>query len=159
MIFLVLGAAKSKHPLYSQIFDYSLLHFVQPVVIAVQNLLGVVHVVVIVRINAPRQLQHRVQIIELGGVIRREHMHVLEPFDFFLELLSHALVPFLFLCPRAQFLYSLFVVVVVAQVFFDGLHLLLQEILPLPLVDFLGGTAAHIGLDIFFRQVFFQQLK
>ena len=142
--------------MYSQVFDNPFLYFIQSEVISVQNLLRVLHVVVILGINTPWQLQHRLQIIQLGGVVRRVHMHVFEPFEFFLKLCSHRFRPGFVFRTLAQFLYGLFVAVFVAKVLFDGLHLLLQEILTLPLIDLLSRTTTHIRLDNQLVQVFLE---
>ena len=125
--------------------------------ISVQHLLRVLHVVVILRINSPRQIQQRVQIVQLSGVVRRESMHVLEAFELFLKLLSNRYRPYFLFGALTQFLDRLFVVI--AKVFLDGLHLLLQEILALLLVDFLSRSTTDIGLDGQFLQVSLQDSK
>ena len=156
MTFFLLFAAKCQLTLHGQIFDNALLHFIQTVVIAIQHLFRVLHVVVILRINTPRQLQHRVQIVQLGRVVRRKNMHMLETFNSLLELLTYGLRPQFLLRPLTQFLSSLLILVVVPKVLLDGLHLLLQEILALLLVDLLGGTTTDIGLDGQLLQVLLQ---
>ena len=83
-------------------------------------------------------------------------MHVFEPFEFFLKLCSHRFRPSFVFRTLAQFLYGLLVAVLIAKVLFDGLHLLLQEILPLPLIDLLCRTTTHIRFDNQLVQVFLE---
>ena len=115
--------------------------------ISVEHLFGMLHVVVIVRINAPGQVEHGVQIVQLGGVVGRKSMHMFEPFHLFLKPLSYGLSPLFILGAVPQFLNRFLIVIVGTQVFLDGLHLLLQEILTLPLVDLLSRTTTNICFD------------
>ena len=75
-------------------------------------------------------------------------MHVFEAFQLLLKLCSDSLRPLLFFGTFPQFLDCFLVVIVGSEVFLDGLHLLLQEVLALPLVNLLGRTTTDIRLDV-----------
>ena len=147
MRFFLFFAAKRQLALYRQVFDDTFFHFLQTIVVSVEHLFGVLHIVVILGIDAPRQLQKRVQIIQLGRVVRRENMHMFKAFEFFLKPLSYAFRPLFGLGAFTQLLDRLLVIIVRTKVFFDGLHLLLEEILTLPLVDLLSRTTTNIRFD------------
>ena len=93
MFFFLFFATKAQLPLYSQVFDNPFLYFIQTVVVSVEHFLRVRHVEIIFRIDAPRQLQHRLQIVELSGVVGGVKCHVLHALHLFLEGVCHALRP------------------------------------------------------------------
>ena len=73
-------------------------------------------------------------------------MHALQPLQLLVECLGHGLAPFLGL----RFFLQLVQVQLgrIAQLVLDGLHLLLQEILALLLVDALLGLVLYAQLEV-----------
>ena len=80
-------------------------------------------------------------------------MHVFQPLQLLLKPRCYHLRPGFGLGAFTQFLNRFLVVIVCPQVLLDGLHLLLKEVLTLPLIDLLGRTTTDIRFDSQFLQI------
>ena len=121
---------------HSQMFDDALLDLLHAVMIAVEDALGVRQAEVVATVRAPRQADDRLHVLRLDGVVGRLWVDALQLGQLLFERLADLLGPLFLLGLRAQ-LADLDVVHVTAQLLLDGLHLLLQEVLLLLLVDVL----------------------
>ena len=111
--------------------------------VVVENLLRTLQIEVVVRIFAPRQVHHRLQIVHLHAVFRSLRVEHVEFVEFLEEHFLDILRPVLAKRFRLK-LVAFGRTVTVAQLFLDVLDLLLQEVLTLLLVDVL----ARLGADV-----------
>ncbi len=115
--------------------------------IPVQNAAGPFQVEVVGGILVPRQIQQGIQVIQLRGILGRMLADAFQLGQFLIEHSCRFFVPFLLDGPVLHFLQVLFLHAP-AQFVLDGLDLLLQEILPLLLVDVLAGFRLDGHLEL-----------
>ena len=136
---------------HSQVFEDAFLHFLHAIMVAVQYLLCSVYLDVALRAVVPRQVDHRLQIGQLNVVVRTLGIDARELAQFFLEDGRNLLAPLLPFCFLAQ-LCDVFrlgrCVVAVAQFGLQVVNLLIDEVLPLLLVQVGLRLALHIQLDV-----------
>ena len=114
--------------------------------VGVQYLLRMLQIQIVLRTVVPRQVQHLMQVIRLHRIIGRLRIQAFHLVQLLVEQLPYILVPLLF-CRAFLQLLELLVRRITAQLILDGLDLLVEEILPLLLVD----VRLHLLLDIVFQ--------
>ena len=117
-------------------FDDALFHLLQPVVITIQDFLGMGKIEIILAVFVPRQIDDRLYILRLDGKIRRLRMQTFQLAHFLFKRFGYRRRPFFLGSLFAQFLY-LQLVDIAPQLFLDGLDLLLEKIFLLLLVNIL----------------------
>ena len=121
-----------------QYFQDPFLDLFQTEVVLIQNFARGAHVAALLRAGVPRQLQRHIQIIPDDGGLRRAEGLLHQALQFLVEFFSDLLRKrqlFDFLAVFVEFR----LVVALAQLIADDLHLLAQEIVALTLVDVLLG--------------------
>ena len=131
---------------HGEVFYDTVFHRVQPVVVFVQNFLGVLQVQVVLAHLFPGKGEHEVQIIVLHAVVRRVGGVFLEPVKLFVEGLGYFLGPF-FLFRTLLELVVVFAFVH-TELFLDGLELAVEVVFPLLLVDFGLDLLVDVLLDL-----------
>ena len=126
-------------------FQNAFLHPLHAVMVVVQHLFGILHVQVVLRVNAPRQIGHRLQVSELRLVFGHLRIHALQFFHFArkhgLHLIRHYATGQFFL--QVESVRSF----IIAQFTLNLLHLLAQEKVLLLFIEFIPRT----HLDIMFE--------
>ncbi len=130
--------------LHGQIFNNPLFDFLKPVVIFVQHLFGAAQVLFDTGFFAPWQAQHPVQIVAHNSCLGAHRAHVFQLFQ-----LGFGLIPGLlaqlgcgqFGLKLGHFAFALFAI---AQLFLNGLHLLIQIIFTLGALH----LRFHAGFDL-----------
>ena len=135
---------------HGQMLDDAFLHLLQPIVIAVEGTLGVLHIQIVLGVFVPRQAEECLQVVELHVVVGRLGVGALQLDDLFLEQLGDLVVPLLQLGSIAH-LGDVLVLHAAPQLVLDVLHLLHEEVLALLLAQFLLGTLLDIVLQ--FREL------
>ena len=130
----------------AKILDNPLFDIVQAIVIPVQYGTGPFEVELIDTVFVPWQFQQQLQVVALYAELRHLRVHALDLKQFFLEMLGHLLGP-LFGLGLGAHLFDLCFMRGPTQFFLDGLHLLLQVIFSLLLVD----IAFDLGLYVHFQ--------
>ena len=141
-------AAQLEH---RQVAEDAVLHFFEAVVVLVELLGDGGEVEVVLGVLPPGQVQQRFEVGHLDGVLGQLGVHPLEAQQFPVKGLGDLLGPVLVLGAGLQ-AFDFGLVGVVAQFVLDGFHLLVEEVLPLLLLD----VAAGLILDLAAQ---FQQLK
>ena len=128
-----------------EVFDDTFLDLLEPVMIGVEHLLGVVQILLDARLGAPRDRQHPVEVIAHDGGLGRHRRHVLELLELALGLFAR-LFRQLGLGDAGFELGDLVLaLVVLAEFLLDRLHLFVEVIFALgPL-----HLRLHAGLDLF----------
>ena len=125
----------------------AVLHLVQPEVVVVEPLLGMVQVQIVFRIAFPRQVEHQLQVVELHGILGYGRIHPLQLRELLEKQLLRLGFPTLFGSPLVQ-LVDVLVGRIAAQLVLNRAYLLLQEILALLLVDVLLDLALYLVLQL-----------
>ena len=129
---------------HRQVLDDAVFDFLQSVVVLVQHFLGVGQVQVVFGQLAPGQIQHEFDVVVLDAVVRRGRVVFLQLGHLLFEDARHVGRPFLFGRARAE-LGEIFHLVH-AQLFLDGLQLVVQVVFALLLVY----LALNLGVDLIF---------
>src|SRR5262245_31714086 len=132
---------------YGQRFDHALFDLFEPVMVLVQNLLGLLQVEVLLRVLRPRQRDHDVEPVAQRCRLGRVRVHAFEllqlAVDFLFDGLRHLALSHLFAVLRDVFGQ----LVALAQLLLDGLQLLAQVELALRAVDLALGLRVDLLLD------------
>ena len=127
---------------HGQIFYDPVLHLVQPVVVLVEHLLGVLEVQVVLGDVTPGQVEHKLQVIVLYAVVRGRRVVALKLGQFLIENLLDLRGPDFLFSSLAQTVELLHVVH--SELLLNGFELVVEVILPLLLVY----LALYLGVDV-----------
>ena len=129
-----------------EVLDDALLHLVQPVVVLVQHLLGVLEVQVVLGHLAPREVQHELDIVVLDAVVRGGRVVFLQARHLLVEDGPDLLGPFLGVRALAELRKLL--ALIHAQFLLDGAELVVQVVFALLLVDVALDLLVDLLLDM-----------
>ena len=143
---------------HAQVLQDPLLDLFEPVMVLVQDFLGLAQVQVVHGVLVPGQGEHPVQIIADDGRLRRFGMHLGQAGDLLLEFLAHLAGDLDLLQLVLVALDLLLDFGAFPELLLDGFHLLAQEILFLELVHLALGFGRDLRLDVEKLQLFRQQV-
>ena len=132
---------------HGKVLDDALLHLIQPIVVAVESTLGVLHIEIILSIFVPRQAEESLQVVELHVVVGRLGIGALQLDNLLLKQRGDLLVPLLLLGSFTH-LSNILILHAATQFVLDVLHLLHEEVLALLLAQFLLGTLLDVVLQL-----------
>ena len=118
---------------YSQVLKNTVLNLLKAEVVGIELLACAVEVKVVLGNLVPRKVEHQVEIGHLYRVLRNCRVEALELCNLLLENLCNLPLPNLLLGSLAEFLHV--AVYIVAQLLLNGLHLLLEVVVALLLVN------------------------
>src|SRR5690606_30346857 len=133
--------------LHGEVLEDPLLHFLEAVVVLLEDPLGVGEIVVHLRALLPRHLHEPVDVVAHDGRLGRHRRHQLQFVELARRLLVHVLRHARGLDLPLELLQLVRAVVHLAELFLNGLHLLIQVVLALALLHLLLDAAADSLLD------------
>ena len=128
-----------------QVFDDAVLDRVQPEMVLVQDLLRVLQVQVVLRLLAPGQVEHELDVVVLDAVVGGTGVVLLQARHLLLEDGLHRLGPLLRGGPLAEL--REFLALVHAQFLLDGAELVVEVVFALLLVDVAADLLVDLLLD------------
>ena len=131
---------------HGEVLDDALLDFFEAVVVLVEHGLGVIQVKIVLRHLIPWQVEQRLEVIGLHAVFAGLRVHPLELADFLVKGFSGVVWPILGGCLGALFK-DFLLEGIGPELVLDGLHLLVQEELPLLLVE----VGFDLALNVLFQ--------
>ena len=129
---------------HREVLENAVLGLVEPAVVVVEHLPGAREVDDLVGPGVPGEDDEPVEVGPRHGVLGRRHRHARQPVELAERLLLHRLGHARGLDLLPDLLDLLGVLVVLAQLLADGLHLLAKQVLALALAD----LGLHLGLDL-----------
>ena len=128
--------------------DDSLLYFLKPVVVIVENLTHILYVEVVLAALSPWQTCKQLKIVELHMIVGTLRVDAFKFHYFPLEYLCDFCTPFFLLCFVSQ-LVAVLLLDVETEFFLNVLHLLVQEVLLLLLVNLLMSFLVNHMLQFY----------
>ena len=126
-------------------FQNSLFYILHPKMIVIEDALRILYVQIVFCELVPRHCEQGLQVVELRGIVGRMHAHALQFVNFALKHFGHIGAPFLVLGTLTESVCLGFCGV--TQLLLDGMHLLLQVVFTLVLVDLFFGFFLDLLLD------------
>src|ERR1700732_3992062 len=130
-----------------EIFDDALLDLLDPVMVVVEDLLGVDEIVIDLRLLIPRDRQQPIEVVAHDGAFRRHRRYLPELLELVGRLLARLLRE-LGLLDLVLDLGELVAAFLAADLFLDRLHLLVEKILALGLVNLPLDAGADALLNL-----------
>src|SRR6202040_988403 len=141
-----------------EIFDDALLDLLDPVMVVVENLLGVDEILVDLRLLIPRDRQQPIEVVAHDGAFRGRRRYVPELLELVRRLFARLLRE-VCLLDLVLDLGELVGAFLVTDLFLDRLHLLVEKKLALALPDLLLNAGADALLDLEHRDFTLHQAE
>ena len=134
---------------YSQVLENTVLNLLKAEVVGIELLACAVEVKVVLGNLVPRKVEHQVEIGHLYRVLRNRRVEALELCNLLVKNLCNLPLPNLLLGSLAELLHV--AIYIVAQLLLNGLHLLLEVVVALLLVNL--GLHLLLNLLLEFKEL------